>query len=236
MSKPIIGVVPLFDTGRDSIWMLPGYMKGIEYAGALPVILPLTAEQSDIRTIAETCGGFLFTGGQDIDPSYYNEQDADRLCDEHLELRDKMELMLFREGLVRDKPMLGICRGIQAFNVFCGGTLYRDIPTERPSETEHHQEPPYSEPVHSVDIVSGTPLHTLLGKESIRVNSYHHQAIKKLSPRLCAMAYSEDGLVEAVNMPEMSWVWAVQWHPEYSVDESEESRKIFSEFIRNCKG
>ena len=236
MEKPRIGVVPLFDTERDSLWMLPGYMEGLMQAGGLPMILPLTDSPADIRTIAETCSGFLFTGGQDIDPAYYNEADEEHLCGEHFPMRDRMELMLFREGLTRDKAMLGICRGIQAFNVFCGGSLWRDLPSEKPSAVEHHQKPPYDKPAHRVDIVEGTPLHTLLGKNSIEVNSYHHQAVKELSPRLSAMAYSEDGIVEAVDMPEMRWVWAVQWHPEFSFRVSEESRLIFSEFIRNCKG
>ena len=236
MEKPIVGVVPLFDTVRDSLWMLPGYMEGITQAGGLPVILPLTEDTADIRNIAEMCGGFLFTGGQDIDPAFYNETDGENLCGEFFPPRDIMELMLFNEGLKRNKAMLGICRGIQVFNVFCGGTLWRDLPTEKPSVTEHHQQPPYDEPSHLVDIADGTPLHALLGKERIAVNSYHHQAIKELSPRLSAMAYSEDGLVEAVCMPEMRWVWAVQWHPEYSFGVSAESRLIFAEFIRNCKG
>lgn len=236
MNKPIIGVMPLFDTARDSLWMVPGYMDGIAQAGGLPVMLPLTDDPADIRNIAQMCSGFLFTGGQDIDPAYYSEADTDKLCGENFPPRDKMELMLFREGLTRDKAMLGICRGIQAFNVFCGGTLWRDLPTEKPSETTHRQKPPYDRPAHIVDIVDATPLHTLLGKDRIAVNSYHHQAIKELSPRLSPMAYSEDGLVEAVNMPEMRWVWAVQWHPEFSFRVSEESRLIFGEFIRNCNG
>lgn len=235
MEKPIVGVVPLFDTARESIWMVPGYMEGIAQAGGLPVMLPLTEDPADIRDIAQMCGGFLFTGGQDIDPAYYNEADTEKLCGEIFPPRDKMELMLFNEGLDRNSAMLGICRGIQAFNVFCGGTLWRDLPTEKPSVTEHHQKPPYDEPSHLVDIIHGTPLHALLGKERIAVNSYHHQAIKELSTRLSAMAYSEDELVEAVCMPEKRWVWAVQWHPEYSLDTFEESRQIFCEFVRKCK-
>jgi len=235
MQKPMIGVLPLFDTERDSLWLVPGYMDGLAEAGALPVMLPLTTDTADISMIAETFNGFLFTGGQDIDPSYYNATDPEHLCGEHCHARDIMEQQLFHEVLKKDKPMLGICRGIQVFNVFCGGTLWCDLPTERPSSTEHHQQPPYDKPVHRIDIVSGTPLHALVGIDRLMVNSYHHQAVKQLAPGLSAMAYSEDGLAEAVYMPDKHFVWAVQWHPEFSCTVSEESRMIFREFVKNCK-
>ena len=95
MKKPLIGVLPLFDTERDSLWLVPGYMDGLAQAGALPVMLPLTTDAADISMIAETFDGFLFTGGQDIDPSYYHETDPGHLCGEHCSARDRMEQLLF---------------------------------------------------------------------------------------------------------------------------------------------
>lgn len=112
-----------------------------------------------------------------------------------------------------------------------GGTLYQDLPSEHPSNIEHHQMPPYEVPVHSVRILEESPLFKILKKEKIMVNSYHHQAIRILAPKLSVMAISQDDLVEAVCVPEKRFVWGVQWHPEFSYLTDEDSRKIFSEFI-----
>ena len=142
-----------------------------------------------------------------------------------------MEIILFRMVYDENKPLLGICRGIQYINVVMGGTLYQDLPSEHPSDTEHHQMPPYDVPVHSVKIIEDSPLYKLLKKETLMVNSYHHQAIKMLAPKLSVMAVSEDGLVEAVYVPNKKFIWGIQWHPELSYLADENSRKIFSEFI-----
>ncbi|MDR1849539.1 MAG: gamma-glutamyl-gamma-aminobutyrate hydrolase family protein, partial [Zoogloeaceae bacterium] len=104
------------------------------------------------------------------------------------------------------------------------------IPAEFSTTINHTQGPPYDVPVHAVQIVPESPLHKLLGKERIEVNSYHHQGIKALAKGLEAMAYAPDGLVEAVHMPAHPYLWAVQWHPEFAL-EDENSRKIFASFV-----
>ena len=96
-------------------------------------------------------------------------------------------------------------------------------------------EPPYDRVIHQVQIIDGTPLHQLLQVTELGVNSYHHQAVKTLAPSLTVMAESEDGLVEAVYMPEKTYVWAVQWHPELSFQTDKYSRKIFESFVAACK-
>lgn len=233
MNKKMIGVLPLIDNYRKSFWMLPGYMKGIEEAGAIPVILPLTSNRSVIMQLAERFDGFLFTGGHDVSPELYGEEEIME-CGECSIDRDYMEKVLLEEVLKRDKPVFGICRGIQFINAALGGSLYQDIPLQHPSDVEHHQSPPYDMPIHKVDIVENSPLYSLIGKDKIDVNSYHHQGIKKLSYKLLPMAYAEDGLVEAVYMPDKKFVWAVQWHPEFSFNISEDSRKIFKAFVTMC--
>ncbi|MGN0692334.1 MAG: gamma-glutamyl-gamma-aminobutyrate hydrolase family protein, partial [Oscillospiraceae bacterium] len=126
------------------------------------------------------------------------------------------------------------CRGIQFINAALGGTLWQDIPSQKPSQTEHHQSPPYDVPIHNVTISEGTPLFELLGQSEIRVNSYHHQAVKKLSPKLLPMAYSEDGLIEGVYSPDKKYIMAVQWHPELSYLKDKNSMLIFKSFIEAC--
>lgn len=232
---PLIGLVPLEDAARQSLWMLPGYMDGITEAGGLPLMLPLTQEEAAIRQLAQTFDGFLLTGGQDVSPALYGAKAHPR-CGETCPARDAMESLLLREALQLEKPVFGICRGIQFLNAALGGTLYQDLPSEHPSPEQHHQTPPYHLPAHQVHILPDTPLHRLLGKDRLAVNSYHHQAVRSLAPSLQAMAQAPDGLIEAVWMPSKPFVWAVQWHPEFSHETDPDSRKLFRAFVQSCKG
>ncbi len=231
--RPVIGVVPLFDEERDSIWMIPGYLDGIAAAGGVPVILPLTSNEQTIRQLAGMIDGLLMTGGQDVAPELYGEERLPQ-CGERIPVRDAMEQLLFQDCLKRELPVLGICRGIQMINVLLGGTLYQDLSSQHETETDHHMMPPYDREVHEVLIQRESPLFALLGEERIGVNSYHHQAIKRKAEALQTMAVSEDGLIEAVCLPEKSFVWALQWHPELSWKTDERSRKIFAAFVERC--
>jgi len=234
MERPIIGVIPLWDEEKDSIWMLPGYMQGLEEAGAVPMILHLTDSETVLKETISLFDGFLFTGGQDVNPKLYGQEKSEH-CGEICDMRDRMETYIFREAVLnQNKPSLGICRGIQFLNVMLGGSLHQDIPTELPSTIIHSQNSPYDVPAHYVRIISGTLLHKLVGKESIEVNSSHHQGINRLAKGLEIMARADDGLVEAVCMPEHPHVWAVQWHPEYALKD-EISKKIFSHFVEKVK-
>jgi putative glutamine amidotransferase len=209
--------------------MLPGYMQGLEEAGAVPVILHLTVSETALKQTACFFDGFLFTGGHDVNPKLYG-QEKTSYCGEICEIRDQMEAFIFREAVLnQNKPALGICRGIQFFNALLGGSLYQDIPAEFPGTINHTKGPPYDVPAHNVRLLPESPLRELTGKECIEVNSYHHQGINKLAKGLEIMALADDGLVEAVYMPDHSYVLAVQWHPEFSpIDEI--SKKIFSSF------
>lgn len=232
--RPVIGVIPLFDEEKDSVWMVPGYLSGIEEAGGLPVILPFTAKEEELEEAAGLCGGFLFTGGHDVDPSVYGEERKPS-CGASCDVRDRMEKSLFRRALEENKPVFGICRGIQMINALLGGTLYQDLPTEYPCRVDHHMHPPYDRAAHQVRIVPDTPLSHWLGQERIGVNSYHHQAVRELGDGLKPMAYSEDGLVEAVYMPEQKFVAAVQWHPEFNYQKEETSKILFKKFVEACR-
>lgn len=128
MEKPVVGVLPLCDEKRQSFWMLPGYLEGIQQAGGIPVTLPFAGEDGDIKELLLLCDGFLFTGGQDVDPGLYGEKPiSDRVvpCRE----RDALEKKILAGAISRDKPVLGICRGIQSLNAALGGTLWQDLPT-----------------------------------------------------------------------------------------------------------
>lgn len=230
MKKPIIGVTLLWDEEKNSYWMLPGYLEGLEEAGAIPIILPLAADGADIAQLADLCDGFLFTGGQDVAPQLYGEA-MKPTCGELCPARDTLEQELLNRALEQDKPILGICRGLQILNVTLGGTLYQDLPTEHPSEIEHSMKPPYDQAAHTVRILPDTPLAALLQKQELGVNSCHHQAIRSLAPSLVEMARSTDDLIEAVYLPGKTFVWGVQWHPELSFRTDEDSRKMFMALV-----
>ena len=233
MSKPLIGVMPLWDEGKKSIWMLPGYLEGIQEAGGTPVIFPLTEDREELEQLCSLCNGFLITGGQDVDPAIYGETPIPQMG-EICTVLDQMERQVLEYVIKEDKAVLGICRGIQYLNAMLGGSLYQDLNVQHPSKTEHHMEPPYDRVIHQVQIIDGTPLHQLLQVTELGVNSYHHQAVKTLASSLTVMAESEDGLVEAVYMPKKTYVWAVQWHPEELVPRYERFRPLFRQLIKQA--
>ena len=214
---PLIGVTPLWDAERQSVWMLPDYLDGIKSAGGIPVVLPIAMSEADAERIVKTFDGFLFTGGQDVSS-----------CPE----RDEVETLLLQKAMEADKPILGICRGLQFINVFLGGTLWQDLPLQHPSAIVHRQGKPYGVPTHQVSI-SGE-LQSLLGKDILDVNTLHHQAVKDLGSGLTPMAVAPDGLIEAFQMPGKRFVWAVQWHPEYLFKTDKDSLAIFSCFVERC--
>lgn len=228
--KPIVGVMPLWDDEKDSMWMLPGYMEGIRQAGGIPIMFPFLTNEQDLQQLIRMCDGFLFTGGHDVSPDVYHEKPMEGIID-CCEKRDRMETIILKEAISADKPVLGICRGIQFINAVLGGTLYQDLPTQHSSKVEHHQKPPYDEPIHKVTIAAGSPLHKCLETDELSVNSCHHQAIKTVSPELMVMATSPDGIVEAVYRPDSRFLWAVQWHPEFSYRTDANSMRIFKAFV-----
>lgn len=232
--RPIIGLVPLVDQERESYWMLPGYMEGIREAGGLPIMLPLTEDEAEIEQLVKLCDGLLFTGGHDVSPAVYGKTDETGNVVPCLE-RDSMERILLQKALERNVPILGICRGLQFINAALGGTLYQDLPMQNPSKVDHRQKPPYDLPSHEVTLADNGGLYALLETKRLPVNSCHHQGIRTLADGLCAMAFSDDGLIEAIEKPNVKFLWAVQWHPEFMHRRDEASRKIFSRFVGACR-
>ena len=231
-NSPIIGVTPLWDAERKSVWMLPDYLDGIKAAGGLPIILPIEMTDEDADQMVATCDGFLFTGGQDVAPELYGEKDTTGTVVSIPE-RDKLETLLLKKALQADKSILGICRGLQFLNAFLGGTLWQDLPSQHLSDIVHRQGKPYAAPTHQVTLKGD--LRTLLCKETLEVNTLHHQAVKVLADDLVPMAVAPDGLIEAAKMTSKRFVWAVQWHPEYMFKTDSDSLALFSWFVRQCE-
>lgn len=229
-NKKLIAVLPLWDEDKQSLWMLPNYFKAIQAAGGIPIMLPFTNSLEDIKKLAISFDGFLFPGGQDIDPALYNEERTS-LTQEVCSKRDNLESLLLKQVLGLNKPILGICRGFQFINASLGGKLYQDLKQEFGNKVNHEQSKPYDSFAHTVKIDGF--LQNLLQKREIQVNSLHHQGIKELAPGLQACAQASDGLIEAFSVPDKNFLLAVQWHPEYGA-EWESSKKIFKAFIDAC--
>ena len=234
-NRPVIGICPLYDEKRDSYWMLPGYMKMLEAAGAIPLMLPLTGDRGMLDYFLESCDGFILTGGQDVSPAVYG-QEKTPLCGVTVPERDGMDAYLLKEAIARDKAVLGICRGHQLMNAALGGTLYQDVAAQHEAPINHRMQPPYDGVAHEVAMVPGTPLAAVLECGAIGVNSCHHQAIRDLAPGLRVQAAAADGITEAVYMPDKRFVWGVQWHPEFAWQVSAPNRKIVAAFLQAAKG
>lgn len=196
-------------------------------------MLPITGDQELLAQVAETMDGFLFTGGQDVSPGMYAAEPK-VYCGGLCPSRDVLEKTLFPLIRKEQKPVFGICRGLQMINVLLGGTLYQDLAEELPESIPHKQDAPFNKPAHSVAVLPNTPLAQLTGEESILVTSLHHQGIDGLGEGLVPMATAPDGLVEAVYLPGSHFIQAVQWHPEL-IPHTNASKKLFAAFVEACK-
>jgi putative glutamine amidotransferase len=205
------------------------YHRRVEEHGGIPVLLPAVRDEETVAGLCAIVDGILLTGGEDIEPSYYGEENAHgrSLC--HPE-RDRFETTLLRCAQGYGLPVLGICRGMQVLNVHFGGSLYQDL-SERPGTGEHLSPEEGVYLPHEVRIAPGSRLAALLGSEPRTVNSRHHQIVKHLAPGFAAAAFAADGVIEAIERAEGdSFLMGVQWHPELMPGDSA-TAALFSGFV-----
>lgn len=251
--KPVIALTPQIHVERDEAFVRPGYFKALRAAGAIPVILPPDADENDLTQLLDLADGILFTGGPDIHPFSFGEETHER-CGNVCLRRDRLELALLPLAMAAEKPILGICRGIQLLNIGLGGDIYQDISAQFHEEfpVAHQQPFTYDIPAHTVAIEPGTLLEkTVLDSAyqnsacssssgsfvSLRVNSMHHQAVRRLAPGLIASGYAPNGLVEAIEKPDYpTFFLGVQWHPEYLWEQDAAAAGIFSLFVKAAAG
>ena len=224
--KPLIAITTTIDPrGGDHlqprIALYENYLIPLERVVLLPILVTPAHSDDAIRRLVGLCSGLVLTGGDDIDPANYGEAPTPQLGPVNPQ-RDAAELLALQTAVERDLPILGICRGHQLINVFFGGTLCQDIATEKGDAASHLQTAPWGVRHHDVVVSAGSRLAQAVDEERLAINSYHHQAIRRLAPGLEVTARAEDGLVEAVESRDHRWLVGVQWHPERYEAEAED--------------
>jgi putative glutamine amidotransferase len=241
--RPVVGIPTqtLQSLGGVSAEIPPSWVMSQRYiltltaAGAIPWLIPLV-DEATLRGIYEGLDAVFLPGGADIDPATYGA-DPHPLCDKTDRDRDRVEVSLATWALADGKPVLGVCRGMQLINVAAGGTLYQDLAEELPGAIKHDYFPFRGQSfardylAHDVEVAGGTRLARLLGAGQVRVNSMHHQGVKTLGQGLVSTAVSPDGLVEAIEGRNGSYLVAVQWHPEALTDNDARTRTLFTDFV-----
>ena len=231
--KPIIAITMTTNNGQYCI--NEAYVKSIIQAGGIPVNIPFGVG-SDADQLLEGVDGLLLTGGVDVHPHFFDEEPHLKIGHIMLE-RDEVELVLTEAALKKNLPIFGICRGIQLLNVALGGTLYQDINSQYENEAIlHQQNARRREASHFIEITKGSLLHEIVGKEKVAVNSFHHQALKKVPDVFEVTAKASDGIIEAIEMKDYPYCVGVQWHPEeMAIADDEHSKNLFKSFIDACK-
>jgi len=248
--KPLIGITADIDDGSRFAPRLKGkrivhlwerYLKAVQDTGGTAILLPVSADRRDVKTLLDRIDGLLISGGAfDVPPSYYGEKLIKRARVKPKPERSKFERRLILEAVKAGMPILGICGGAQIINVSFGGSLFQDICYQYPSGLPHEQKTPPARAAHPVVVLPGTLLARSLfprpisTAKTIRVNSTHHQAVKKIGTGLRVSARAPDGLIEAVEA-EKGFIIGVQWHPELLYPKHPEQFRLLSEFINAAK-
>ncbi|MCG3778188.1 MAG: Gamma-glutamyl-gamma-aminobutyrate hydrolase PuuD [Nitrospira sp.] len=240
--KPIIGITPDFNAGDRKEWggceptyfLRARYIRAIEELGGIPLVLPLVADRAARRRLLQQLDGLLLTGsGPDLPPSLYGERQRYpfRIVSDR---RASFELDLVHLAERADIPLLGICGGMQAMNVACGGTLFQDIASQVTKPLQHRQRTYATNLSHSVTVAPGSLLRRIVRSVSMQVNSSHHQSVKAVASSLIASAVAPDGIVEAIESPVRRFFLGIQWHPEFLFEQHPLHRRLFKAFLREA--
>ncbi len=228
-----VGIITGFGLSGQHWHMLSNeYILAIEKAGGIPVIVPMCDDIQTGMDLVARLDGILISGGNDVDPCLYGElitKETGNLSPR----RDQIEMNVVQYVIKKlNIPILGICRGIQLINVAFGGTIYQDL--EKSGYREHFlARVPMNHYVHTVNLVENSLIQRIIGSTNLKVNSYHHQAVKKVADGFVATAFSEEGVIEVIEMPGDRYVLGIQWHPEMLFD-CGINQQIFRSFVSSC--
>lgn len=237
--KPLIGITTGEIVNELGAWaptvygQKRTYSDAIVAAGGIPLFIPFMPEE-ELKNLYKLLDGIIFAGGNDISPQLYGEETHPLTVGVSTE-RDRVESSLVAWALADDKPLFAICRGFQLLNVHLGGSLHQHVFTEVANASNHElstskQDSTYI--AHSLTLAPESRLAAITHSRMIKANTHHHQGIKKLADALQASAWSEDGLIEAVEHPYRLFVLGVQCHPESLYKTDEKWAAVFSAFIQ----
>ena len=234
MHPPVIGITLRPQAGDDGepprLLQNRSYISSLECAGGVPLPIPLLDDLTKLRVLYDHCDALCLPGGPDVTPEHYG-QTSDPACGVHADAGlDRCELQLLEWAIADDKPVLAICRGVQLLNVACGGTLWQDINVQGATATSH-REPIRDRIAHELLVVPGSHLACITRDDRVGVNTMHHQAIRDVAPSLTVSGHSDDGLVEAVEMPSRRFILGVQSHPEELTTTQPWARALFSALV-----
>lgn len=228
--KPVIGISAPLHPESGGYRINSDYADAVVAAGGIPVLFPAALPAGDAELLLSGIDGVLIPGGPDVDPLFYGEEPLQGLG---LVIRsnDAFEMHLLKSSRDAHIPILCVCRGVQVLNVTFGGTLIQDIPSQIPGSLRHMQLPvDRSEPSHSVELVKGSCLCEVYGKETILTNSFHHQCIRDVAPGFSVTARAKDGVIEAIERREEQII-GVQWHPESMFRAHPEHLGLFRQLV-----
>ncbi|MGA3214189.1 MAG: gamma-glutamyl-gamma-aminobutyrate hydrolase family protein [Acidimicrobiales bacterium] len=233
--RPVIGVTAYDEQASWGHWktkasLVPSdYLRSLVDAGASPLILPVQHEAgATLDTLLQRLDGLVLTGGPDVDPARYGAEAHPRSQAPRPE-RDESELALIEAAERCGLPLLAICRGMQLVNVARGGTLVQHLPEVLGHE--EHNPTPGTFSTHMVRVAPGSSLRKALGWDARDVPTHHHQGIDRLADGLSAVAWADDGTVEAIEDPKKPFCIGVQWHPE-----ADDNGAVFHALVRAAAG
>ena len=231
--RPLIGISCSHPTNASMVSM--NYSESVILAGGRPILLPVTGDSLILSSLLDLLDGLILSGGGDLNPAYYGEEPVEE-AGEPDSLRDVYDMLLIGMAAERRLPMLGICRGEQLINVYFGGSLYQDLPTQYPDTTiRHNQDEPSSVATHTVNVLPGSFLHQATGRTTLQTNTHHHQAVRRLGSGLRATAWAADSLVEAFESADGRPIYAVQFHPEALTAAGDEvAARIIKSFVEKA--
>ena len=233
MKRVVIGLTPQGDA-KKGYTISPDFISGLTSLGAIPLVLPSTLDDEILTDALSLCDGIIFTGGPDVRPSLFGEEIIPS-CGAINDERDAFELKLYKMALDADKSILGICRGVQIMNIAAGANIYQDIYSQSGTRLVHHTLDGVRA-FHSVTLTDESVLKKVgFSTSEFTVNSYHHQSVKDIADGYKVAAISDDGLVEAIYMPEKRFVVGVQCHPEKRFDGDTDSFRPLVDFVESCK-